>query len=321
MIQTTKEIQPLKDKLTVLVCSCDAYEDLWDPFFTLLKKYWPSFDLHIIFNTESKSVSFDGLNIECVHSPSEKRYGKRMLNALSRVKTKYVLLMLDDFFLRKPVNHQTIDQVISWLDADDNIAYFNCESKATYTDYELDRFPGFKGIPPANDYTLNMQAAIWRTEILKGFWLPDVSPWEWETLCNVLCLREPRYKFYCADHPQNAFLDYGHYACGDIWGVYRGKWIIEDVGPLFEKENINVDFSIRGVCSKDYKNAPSNKNLTSILKRLKRFCQIRSFIELPLYIGFEINRVIRALLKHPTETNYITYLLEKERKRFMSSQR
>lgn len=28
-----------QNRMTMLVNSCDAYEDLWQPFFTLLKRY------------------------------------------------------------------------------------------------------------------------------------------------------------------------------------------------------------------------------------------------------------------------------------------
>ena len=69
----------LKDKLTILVCSCDRYEDLWIPFFTLLRKYWGSKDVRILLNTESLGFSFDGLEIECVHAPGEKYYGQRLV--------------------------------------------------------------------------------------------------------------------------------------------------------------------------------------------------------------------------------------------------
>lgn len=29
-----------QNRMTMLVNSCDAYEDLWQPFFTLLKRYF-----------------------------------------------------------------------------------------------------------------------------------------------------------------------------------------------------------------------------------------------------------------------------------------
>ena len=50
--------------MTMLVNSCDAYEDLWQPFFTLLKRYFAPLDMRILLNTESKDFRFEGLNIE-----------------------------------------------------------------------------------------------------------------------------------------------------------------------------------------------------------------------------------------------------------------
>ena len=43
-----------QNRMTMLVNSCDAYEDLWQPFFTLLKRYFAPLDMRILLNTESK---------------------------------------------------------------------------------------------------------------------------------------------------------------------------------------------------------------------------------------------------------------------------
>jgi hypothetical protein len=205
------------------------------------------------------------------------------------------------------------------MDADKNIAYFSCEPLATYADYEVDTYPGFKRVPPANNYTLNMQAAIWNTEILKGFWSPDPTPWEWENFYTLLTLKKPQYKYYCVTHPENSFLTYGHYTTGDIWGVYRGKWVVEDVKPLFNKEGIEMDFSVRGLYSKDVPSQQTKKSFSDVLRKCKVFSHVRNVFEVPLYAGTEFYRIIRMLLKHPTDRNYVTYILDKERKRFISS--
>lgn len=236
----------LSKQLTIVVNSCDSYDDLWLPFFTLLKKYWNTKGIRILLNTESKTFQMDGLEIECVHSPKEYPYGKRMLNALSKVKTPYVLPLLDDFFLRVAVNTDLITQVIKWMEIDSEIVYFNCDCLPVYADYEIDEYPGYRRVPMGNDYTLNMQAAIWRTDCLKKYWRSDVSPWEWEVICNHLAMKDCKHKFYCVLKKENAFMDYGHHQFGDIWGVYRGKWVKEDVVPLFQKEGIEIDYSKRG---------------------------------------------------------------------------
>ena len=38
----------------MLMSSCDAYSDLWNPFFYYLKKNWPEFNLKVYIITELK---------------------------------------------------------------------------------------------------------------------------------------------------------------------------------------------------------------------------------------------------------------------------
>ena len=234
--------------ITILINTCDAYEDLWDPFFTLLKRYWNSQGVRIILNTETKQYAFDGLDIECVNiGDKQVPYGKRMLHALSKIKTTYVIPLLDDFFLRKPVDEEHIERIISWMESDKDIVYFNQDCLETNADWELNRYPGYKRVPNGTDYVLNMQAAVWRTKKLIRYWRPNVSPWEWEACCSAKALHNPKDKFYCLIRYDFAFCSYGHNKIGDIWGVLRGKWVMSDVEPLFRKENIVVDFRKRGV--------------------------------------------------------------------------
>jgi hypothetical protein len=48
---------------SILVNTCDKFEDCWDPFFKLFKFYWPDYTGTIYLNTEYKDYSFEGLTI------------------------------------------------------------------------------------------------------------------------------------------------------------------------------------------------------------------------------------------------------------------
>lgn len=310
----------LNQKITVLINSCDDYEDLWIPFFTLFKKYWNPKGIRILLNTESKSFQFKDLDIECIHPENPKdAYGKRMIHALSQIKTPYVIPLLDDFFLRKEVNTDLITQIIKWMDHDKHIAYFNCDCTETFYDYEVDKYPGFKRIPKGNEYTLNMQAAVWRTKKLLDYWLPDVSPWEWECFTNLCAARNKRDKFYCVTDLKNGFCDYGF--CLQGMGVFRGKWVKNDVVPLFEKENIHVDFSKRGFYSpKDNYSIP-----LEVRDRLKTLLFSSDLInrcledsDIVSYSRFLKKNRILGLIRGPYDILYIKYALAKERKMFVT---
>ena len=160
-IKSGEDTDILSDKVTLLINSCDAYSDLWMPFFTLLKKYWSPMNLRIVLNTETIDYSFEGLNIDCVHPEhAEDPYGKRMLNVLSNIETPYVIPLLDDFFLRSKVDFGKIGKIVKWMDEDNDIVYFNCDCTNVYEDWELDKYPGYRRMPYGCTYMLNMQAAV-----------------------------------------------------------------------------------------------------------------------------------------------------------------
>ena len=41
-----------KKRATIVVFSCDSYEDVWNPFFTLMNKYWKNCKYDIILNSK-----------------------------------------------------------------------------------------------------------------------------------------------------------------------------------------------------------------------------------------------------------------------------
>ena len=45
----------MKKECSILVTSCDKYEDAWKPFFSLLNIMWPTCPYRIYLNTETKN--------------------------------------------------------------------------------------------------------------------------------------------------------------------------------------------------------------------------------------------------------------------------
>lgn len=298
-----------QNRITLLVNTCDAYSDLWDPFFTLLKRYFIPLNMRILLNTETKNYHFDGLQIETVHSTAT-NYGARMRAVLEQIKTEYVFLLLDDFFIREPVRLDKIEQILFWMDRDREIVYFNSDLTQTVVDLELDRYPGFRRLPTGNRYTLNLQAAIWRTEKLKKYWKYDVSPWEWEECCNVLTANARNEKFYCLHTEQERFINYGYHP-GEWMGVCHGKWVKNDVVPLFQKERIPMNFEKRGFIEPE--NRPSS--LDDSTDRKSRYERVRRCLGiqyLPEYFLFCRRCNLYSYIHHcAVNENYFAYLQRK----------
>ena len=90
-----------KNNVTLLLTSCDSYEDLWDNFFKLLTINWPNFDLNVVLNTESKEYSYPGVNITTYQLDKKHKWqwSKRLRKNLEKISTKYILFFLEDFYL------------------------------------------------------------------------------------------------------------------------------------------------------------------------------------------------------------------------------
>ncbi len=52
-----------KDRLTIVVNSCDAYADVWDLFFEAMRVQWPQCPYNIVLNTEKKDYSYKDMPI------------------------------------------------------------------------------------------------------------------------------------------------------------------------------------------------------------------------------------------------------------------
>ncbi|MEG0751435.1 MAG: hypothetical protein RR998_05495 [Oscillospiraceae bacterium] len=226
---------------TVIVSSCDAYSDLWPPFFTLLKRNWNCL-FPIVLNTESKSFSFDGLDIKTLSLFREGEsvpWGKRLRETLARVDSEYILFLLEDFYLTSAVDEKRLDEVFQWMEENHDIAVFSFYP-APGDNEKSERYKGFEKRAQRAAYRFNAQAALWRRERIIGFVEPHESAWEWEHTGN-----ERSYSvadaFYSAIEGYPQIFPYDPF----VHGLYDGKWL-KAVPELFAQNGIEVDFAERG---------------------------------------------------------------------------
>lgn len=236
-----------KCNCTVVVSSCDRYEDTWYPFFKILKEEWPDRPYPIVLVTESKSFDFEDMNIRTLglYKPDQRvSWGRLVKETLKRIDTEYILFMLENFFLENKVDQKRIEQCIEWMDENKNISVFYFQRTRQPNNIRDNTYPHFEKRPRKAGYRFNCQAAVWRREKLIQYIRSHESPWEWENLGSV---RSSRYKedFYSAIEGEPYVFEY-EFPDG---GIYGGKWS-PGVKALFEKHDIHIDLSQRGIASK-----------------------------------------------------------------------
>jgi hypothetical protein len=251
---------------TLFVPSCDAYSDLWTPFFALLDRYWADCPFPIVLGANKQE--FSAQNVRVLHSGDEKNWSTQAIRQLSQLETPYILMMLDDFFLRAPVATESVLECLDFLHRRNGHCVRLLPRPAPPWASDLsdvgridppDYVPIGK-IPAATPYRVSTQGAIWRRETLLKLLREGESIWQFEMEGTQRSVAFPD-GFYGA---RSHILTYEHHV------VQRGKWF-RDAAAHFGKMNIGCDFTRRAVMTpKEMLKWRMGKLRGEIAKRLPR---------------------------------------------------
>ena len=162
-----KTLEFLNEKLTVIVVGFDDYVDVWNHCFDLMNRFWKDRPRTILVDSEL-NPSYD--KVDVINAGSEAEWSKKSKKALGEVSTEYILLLLEDFFISKPVDNKRILKAIELMDAD-QLDYYQVliqlsnQSWAKGKSYKGDKH--IRIIPSDKKYPINLQAAIWRKDFFE----------------------------------------------------------------------------------------------------------------------------------------------------------
>lgn len=232
----------MKEKVSVLINSCDKHKSAWNPFFTFFKKNWLTCPYKIYLNTESSIYQDDSLKITMLHCSNKVSWSKRLKKALKRIKSKYIIFLLEDFFLLEEVNQKELDRAISIMDSDSKISVIDFEYVERIKAYQT-HFDGYEERERSAMYFLNCQAALWRRKDLIRFLSPYEDPWQFEVYgSNRAKLYNRKFLRRSIDTPKVFVYDIQPESG---YGLYGGKWL-EANKILFSQYGIEVDFKELG---------------------------------------------------------------------------
>ena len=215
----------------ILVLSCDKNSDTFEPFHHCIEKYWPNHP-EIIYKSETVGNPY--YETICTNYPLEK-WTSGVRKVLDTVYDSKVLLMVDDCFIRKPVDEDRIKYLCTRLGG--NIACFNFEKSFDKNDEETD-IEEFKRRQHGSDYELSIMCGLWDKDKLIDVLSGDATPWEAE-----IRQRTCGYDYYI--NSGDYIIDWG-YRTWHWSGICRGQWCQETVDFL-TSEGIDIDWSKRGI--------------------------------------------------------------------------
>ena len=226
---------------TVVVCSCDDYEDVWELFFCALRDNWDGCKYDVVLNTESKQTDIHGVRVHnSKYLKESDKWGERLINTLNAISSKYVIVVLDDYVLEGKVNIDEIFNCINHMELNRDIAAFYLTTCSP--DIVKDsQFNMFDKIAKRGNYKLNLAPAVWNKEKMLSYLRNDDTPWAWEFFGSYRAYKTKDLFYQVKNDVENI---YPYFTSGSA--IFRGKWQRERVMPLVEKYNLNLDLTKRG---------------------------------------------------------------------------
>lgn len=206
--------------MKLVVLSCDKYEPCWKPFFTLLEKYYPHHPEPVLITETKKCPYCRTINV------NSDIWTERFRKALKQIDDREVLIMLDDFFIRQPVDEERINNI----KLDDEVACYNFELNYR----EPLAHMGNWDVQKNNQIFINScQPSIWNREILIERLKENQNAQDWEdTIINS------RYVHYINNKDYIIDIGYRHQLIEEGgFGICRGK-LSKECYEFLKKEGL-----------------------------------------------------------------------------------
>jgi hypothetical protein len=235
----------MSENYSILVNTSDGFEDCWNPFFTLFKKYWPSCAAPIYLNTETKIWQHPSLNINCtaVQGNQLRRltWSECLIGALDQINTPLVLYFQEDYFIHQPVRVEVVASAVEHMISNPEVKHIALTRLGSLGPYEPYSSDEFQIIRQSAKYRISTQAALWRVDALKSYLRAEENGWMFE-IYGTWRARRISETFLCArNEPEDGgpAIDYLH------TGIIKGKWLRE-IQPVFERHGIEIEYEQRG---------------------------------------------------------------------------
>lgn len=255
---------------SILINTCDKFEDCWNPFFKLFKLYWPDCKGTVYLNTEYKDYSYFGLSIVPIKGCIGKTFKGKFATwssclkwALDKIDSDIVLYMQEDYFLKAPVKNDIVEQYVKLMHEHPDIKCIHLTDQAVYS-YCKSEFENLDVVEYNQRYRVSCQAALWRKDELYALIREYEDAWLFEEFGSQRsAVMKSKYLCVSRDFVK---LDQFEIIPYIFTGIIRGCWK-EEVVSLFKKHEIEIDYSKRGFL----KDAPKIPFLKRIRRKIKKF--------------------------------------------------
>jgi hypothetical protein len=180
-----------KSDVAILVVSCDAYQDVWHPFFCLFFKNWSDcpYPVYLVSN----NLHYEDIRVFPLRVGLDIDYSSNLIQALSQIQQDWVIFWVED---RPPITPINTDRLVNLIELAQsrNAGYLKlvtCNPPALVSKEEE-----IGEITKGSRYCVSMTVALWRKTTLLKILKPGETAWDIEKRGGVQRSKEIEDRFY-----------------------------------------------------------------------------------------------------------------------------
>ncbi len=286
-----KKIYNNSSDITILISSCDLYQDAWEPFVKLFYIQWNDCPYPLVINSEKTIYKGEySKNVETICSDEEDiTWSKRFRSCLEKIDTEFVLFVLEDYFVQKKVAVDVFEHAHKLMKYNKSIGMAALSygvSNVNDGKFE-DEFFFSRIINEKNKIWCRIN--LYRRDYLLNLIRDHENIWEFEQYASYRAKKLPCFIIQQKDTIPECFSFYIQYEEG--FGISGRKWLPKNK-ELFEKYGIKVNFDNLGFI--DLKTTPPIKNDEETKKKgIKEGLYLvkKSFLGFPKKIKTQIRKM------------------------------
>lgn len=176
------------ENLSIVVLSCDKYSSLWEGFFHQLYKQWPELKTSqsdIPIYLVSNDHLFDDDRITVIHTNKEESFSDNVLDALAQVKTDYVFILLDDYYLTR-FDQDRFAEIYNYM-VNNPVAYVQVSNYSASIQPIAEQVAGVTSLFHRTQHGAwrnSLQACLWKKANFQFLLKKGEDPWQFEVLGN-----------------------------------------------------------------------------------------------------------------------------------------